>query len=211
MKGRAISYSAAEMAWLEENRLMVISDYHRAFVAAFKRDDVSLVNLHSLRKRKSWSTGRTGCFPKGNEPFNKGKPMPYNVNSAATRFQKGSRTGKAALNWKPVGTERISQDGYREIKVHEGLPMQSRWQLLHRVEWEKVNGSIPPDHALKCLDGDRANVDPSNWDLVSRAVLARLSGGRHRTTLAFDDASPEVKPLVMAIAKLKERARAVRA
>lgn len=46
MKGRAIPYSADEMAWLEANRLMVISDYHAAFVARFGRDDVSLINLH---------------------------------------------------------------------------------------------------------------------------------------------------------------------
>lgn len=58
MRGRAITYSAVEMAWLEANRSMVISDYHRAFQAAFKRPDVSLLNLHSLRKRKGWFVGR---------------------------------------------------------------------------------------------------------------------------------------------------------
>ena len=44
MKGRQIRYSDEEMAWLEANRRMVISDYHAAFVATFERDDVSAVN-----------------------------------------------------------------------------------------------------------------------------------------------------------------------
>jgi metallophosphoesterase superfamily enzyme len=65
MKGRAISYTAAEMAWLERNRAMVISDYHRAFVATFARADVSLVNLHSLRKRKAMRNSRVSILQRG--------------------------------------------------------------------------------------------------------------------------------------------------
>jgi len=52
-----IPYSPAEMRWLEENRLMVIGDYHRAFVAAFGRADVTAAHLHGLRKRKGWKVG----------------------------------------------------------------------------------------------------------------------------------------------------------
>ena len=58
MKGQPIPYSAAEMAWLEEHRLLPIADYHAAFQAAFPRPDVSAANLHSLRKRKGWRTRR---------------------------------------------------------------------------------------------------------------------------------------------------------
>src|SRR4051812_7271148 len=55
-RGR-ISYSVAEMLWLEANRTMVISEYHRAFRAEFDRADISASNLHSLRKRKRWLIG----------------------------------------------------------------------------------------------------------------------------------------------------------
>lgn len=212
MKGRAIPYSADEMAWLEANYGMVISDYHRAFVEKFARADVSLVNLNSLRKRKGWSTGRTGQFSPGQAAFNKGKRCLEGTggrhpNARRTHFQKGSRTGKAALNYQLIGTERITEDGYRERKIHDGMPMQSRWQLVQRIEWEAANGPVPEGYALKCLDGNRLNTDPSNWEPIPRAVLARLNGGRFRKTLAYDDASPEVKPLVMAIAKLKHAAK----
>lgn len=46
------------MAWLEDNRTLVISDYHAAFVAEFDRLDITAAHLHGLRKRKGWKVGR---------------------------------------------------------------------------------------------------------------------------------------------------------
>lgn len=98
MKGHYIPYSVEEMTWLEANRLMVISDYARAFNEAFGRD-VAAKNLHALRKRKGWSTGRTGCFAKGQTPHNKGKPHPARGRAGETQFKKGSLSGQAAKNY----------------------------------------------------------------------------------------------------------------
>lgn len=213
MKGRAIIYSAEEMAWLEANRLMVISDYARAFAERFWRGDVTAVHLHSLRKRKGWKTGRTGCFEKGQDAPNKGMKCPpgrggNHPNARKTQFKGGVRQGVAVKLYKPIGTERVSKDGYRERKIHDGMPLQSRWRAVHLIEWEAVNGPIPKGHALKCLDGDKANCDPSNWQVVPRALLPRLAGGnRYRRVLAYDDAAPEVRPAILAIAKLEHAAR----
>lgn len=209
MKGRAIPYSAEEMAWLEENRLLPIADYHAAFTARFGRSDVAAVNLHSLRKRKGWKTGRTGCFEKGAAPHNKGKPCApgtggLHPNARKTQFKKGERTGIAQKHYKPIGFERITEDGYRERKINDGPVFKDRWQLVQRIEWEAANGPIPEGFALKCLDGNKLNCDPSNWEPVARGVLARLNGGRFRHTLAYDAAPPELKPIVMASAKLKQ-------
>ena len=208
MKGRAIPYSAEEMAWLEENRLLPISDYHAAFCERFGRTDASKINLHSLRKRKGWKTGRTGRFVKGQAAINKGKKCPPGVggrhpNARRTQFKKGERTGIAEKHYKPIGYERITQDGYRERKINDGPVFKDRWQLVQRIEWEKANGPIPEGYALKCLDGDRLNCDPANWEAIPRGVLARLNGGRMRKTLPYDSAPDELKPLVMASAKLK--------
>lgn len=212
MKGRAIIYSAEEMAWLEANRLLPIADYHAGFVARFGRVDVSAVNLHSLRKRKGWKTGRTGCFTKGSEPHNKGKPFPVaatHPNCRKTQFSKGERRGVAVKLYKPIGTERLSsRDGYLERKIHDGMPLQSRWRAVHLIEWEAVNGPVPKGHCLKCLDGNKLNTDPSNWECIPRALLPRLAGGnRYRRVLAFDDAAPEVRPAILAVAKLEQEIR----
>ena len=208
MKGRRIIYSDAELTWLEANMTMVISDYHAAFVTKFGRNDVSLANLHSLRKRKGWRTGRTGCFVKGQVAHNLGKKFApgkggRHPNARATQFKKGERSGVAIKLWKPIGTERVTIDGYVERKVNEGLPRKNRWKQVHRINWEAVNGPIPEGYALKCLDGDKANTDPSNWEAMPRGILARLNGGRFRSTISYDAAPDELKPLVMASAKLK--------
>jgi hypothetical protein len=211
VKGRAILYSAEEMAWLEANRLLPIAEYHAGFLAAFGREDVSAKNLHGLRKRKGWLTGRTGRFEPGQESWNKGKPCEpgkggRHPNARATQFKAGVRQGVAVKLYKPIGTERLSKEGYLERKIHDGLPLQSRWRAVHLVEWEAKNGPVPLGHCLKCLDGDRLNTSPENWQLVSRGVLSRLNGGRHKTRLPFDAAEPEVKPAVMALAQLEQAA-----
>lgn len=276
MKGARIAYSDAEMAWLEANRTMVISDYHRAFLAAFGRDDVSANNLHGLRKRKGWKvgrapgrlkgrswkfnaaerawlkanctlpiadyhagyqaefdrpeitapklhglrkregwrTGRTGWFAKGAASPNKGKRCPpgqggRHPNARRTQFKPGARTGRAAEIYKPIGAE-VVRDGYLVRKIHDGRPMQSRWRAVHLLRWEEANGPVPEGHCLKVLDGDRLNTDPSNWALIPRGVLPRLNGGKSSRGLVFDDAAPEVKPALLAIAKVDHAARRLR-
>lgn len=211
MKGHWIQYSAAEMAWLEANRTMVISDYHKAFCAEFGRDDVALVNLHALRKRKGWRTGRTGCFEKGLVPANKGVKCPEGFggrhpNSARTQFKKGNQPH----NTNYLHHERVSKDGYVEISIDETNPhtgYERRYVLKHRWLWEQAHGPVPEGMALKCLDSNRLNTDPSNWEAIPRPVLARLNGGRHKKRIAYDDAPAELKPAIMTIAKIQHRIR----
>lgn len=212
MKRRRIPYSAAEMAWLEANYRMVISDYHAAFVAEFGRADVSPLNLNQLRKRKGWKTGRSGRFAKGAAPANKGKPCPPGTggrhpNAQRTHFRKG----QVPHTFKGAGHERIDgRDGYVIMIVDEVNPWtgaNTRPVHKHRYLWEKANGPVPDGHALKCLDGDRTNCDPSNWVAIPRGMLPRLNG---RWSTAYDSAPAELKPLIMTAAKLKHAVRNAR-
>jgi len=200
VKGRAIIYSNEELAWIEAHKSLTRRDLHRRFVARFGRAEVSQQNLTALCKRRGWLTGRTGRFVQGQDSWNKGKCMPAHPNSVATRFKKGNRTGRANHVYKPIGTERLSRDGYLERKIHDGLPMQSRWQAVHRINWEALNGPVPEGHALKCLDGDRTNTDPCNWIAVPRALLPHLTG-RWRS-IPYDTAPPELKPIILAAAQV---------
>lgn len=202
MKGRVIPYSAAELAFIEARRTLPRTELHAAFVAEFDRGDVSLANLTALCKRKGWLTGRSGCFEKGITPANKGQKMPYHPNSARTQFKKGN----LPHNTKFAGHERISTDGYVEISIEETNPhtgFSRRYVLKHLHLWEQANGPVPPGMALKCLDGNKLNTDPSNWKQVPRAMLPRLNGRYGR---GYDAAPDEIKPAILAVTELEYRA-----
>jgi hypothetical protein len=210
VKGQSIPYSADELAWIEARKTWVRTELAAAFREQFGREDVRTMHLHALCKRKGWATGRNGCFAPGQTPFNKGAKMPFNPNSAATRFKKGN----LPHNTHYLGHERVSKEGYVEISVAEANPhtgYERRYVLKHRHLWEQANGPLPDGMCLKCLDGDRANTDPANWEAIPRAILPRLNGGRFKTTLAFDEAHPELRPTILAIAKLDHKARATKA
>ncbi|PZR37213.1 HNH endonuclease [Caulobacter segnis] len=215
MRGKRIVYTPAELAWLEANCTLPFADYLAGFQQAFTRPDVSADNLHALRKRKGWKTGRSGRFEKGAIPANKGKPCPSGVggrhpNAVRTQFKKGDRTGRAALLYKPIGTERRHPDGYLERKINDDLPLQARWRAVHIINWEALNGPVPAGHCLKSVDGDKTNTDPSNWMLVERAIMPTLNGGPHKKRPGFDEAPADLRPALLNLAKVKVKAAALR-
>ncbi|WP_240000294.1 HNH endonuclease [Rhizobium halophilum] len=202
------------MAWLESNSTMVISEYHAAFVGEFEREDVTAQNLHALRKRKGWKTGRTGQFVKGQEPVNKGKPCPpgkggRHPNARKTQFKRG----QLPHNTKFLGHERVSKDGYVEISIDEENPhtgYERRYVLKHVHEWERLHGPVPDGLCLKCVDGNRLNTDPSNWIAIPRGLLPRLNGGRATRVMAYDTAPDELKPVLMTMARVEHKASEIR-
>lgn len=199
--GYSLSYSEAELAFIKRRRKWDRTKLYAAFTTAFPHHAILLDSFKQICLRHVGPNGRDARFKKGIVPANKGKKMPFNANSARTQFKKGSRNGRAVEVYKPIGSERLSKEGFLERKIHEGLPFQSRWRGVHLLNWESENGPVPDAHVLKCLDGDRLNTAPSNWQLISRAVLARLNKKRG---LRFDQAAPELKPTIMAIAKLQD-------
>ena len=209
MRGRPVEWSAQELAWIEARKHLPRRELHRQFCDWWFRYDVTEQHLASLCKRKGWLTGRTGGFTPGMVPWNKGREMDWNPNSARTQFKRGQEPHNA--RGKGVGHERVNVDGYVEICVAETNPhtgVHRRYVLKHRRMWEQKHGPVPAGMALKCLDGDKTNTDPSNWEAIPRAMIPRLASGRW--TIAFDAAEPEVKPALMAIAKLEHAARTAR-
>lgn len=134
--------------------------------------------------------------------------MPFNAASARTQFKKGQRP----KNTKKPGDEYVSaKDGYVYLCVPQTNPhtgFQHRFVLKHRYLWEQLNGPVPEGFCLKSRDGDRQNCDPSNWMCIPRAMLPRLSG---RWSLGYDQAAPELKPVVLAVAQLQHGAKQRRA
>lgn len=198
-KGRKIEYSVDELAWIKKHCTLPRKEAHVLFCEKFMRPDLSFDNFKALCTRKGWHTGRTGCYEPGAVPANKGKKMPYNAKRSATQFKKGQRSH----NTKYEGHERISKDGYVEISVskknkHTGF--ERSYVLKHRYLWEQKHGPVPDGMCLKCLDGDRQNCEPDNWEAIDRGALPFLNG-RHGHD--YESAPAEVKPVILTVAKLK--------
>ena len=90
--------------------------------------------------RYKLNTGFNGRFKKGNVPANKGQKGVCAKGAEKGWFKKG----QVSINHKPVGSERIDVDGYTLIKVSE----PNKWQLKHRVIYEKAYGPIPSNMAV---------------------------------------------------------------
>jgi hypothetical protein len=204
-KGRRIRYSEPELAWIERNRFLPRREAHRLFCEKFERNDVTLVHYNALCKRKGWLTGRDGRIEAGATSWNKGKKCApgeggNHPNARRTQFKRGTRQGVATKLYKPIGTERVSKDGYLERKIHDGMPLQSRWRAVHLIRWEEANGPVPKGMCLKCLDGNHRNTEPDNWVAIPRGALPFLNGHRGHN---YNEVPDELKPAVLALARLK--------
>ena len=203
--GARIPYSTEELDWIKARRKLSRRDLHRAFCEHFDRV-VTQDAIKALCLRKGWKTGRTGRYPPGSVPANKGKSQPYNANSARTQFKKGL----TPPNTKHLGHERIDKAGYVWISIAEENPHTGygrHYVHKHRLLWEKANGPIPEGMVLKCLSDDKSNSDPSNFALIPRAMLPRLNGRFGRD---YDNAPPELKPSIFRTADLEHQAREAR-
>ena len=108
-----------------------------------------------------------GFFPKGHQPANKGRKQTEYMSIAQIEKTKKTRFKKGDIpkNHKPIGYERITRDGYIEVKTTE----PNVFELKHRLIWTKHNGAIPTDCVIRFRDGNKLNVDISNLYLVSKS------------------------------------------
>jgi len=203
-KGSQIRYSKDELAWIKRHRTLPRREAHQRFCEKFGRSDVTVDNLKALCTRKGWKTGRDGRITKGTAAWNAGKKMPpgkggNHPNARKTQFKKG----KLPHNTRFLGHERVSKDGYVEVSIDEPNPhtgFERRYVLKHKYLWEKKNGKLPKGMCLKCLDDNRLNTDPSNWEAIPRGALPFLNGHRG---YYYSEMPDELKPSVLALAKLK--------
>ncbi|AGW94641.1 hypothetical protein N234_31825 [Ralstonia pickettii DTP0602] len=147
-----------------------------------RRLDGSRDNGHRFRPgHVSWNKGIKGSA--GQHP-----------NTVRAHFKKGERRGAANTNYVPIGTERITDDGYlvRKVTDDPSLVPARRWIAVHRLVWEAAHGPIPPGHAVVFLPGrrttDAALITVDALELVTRGELARRNHPRSR--------SPELAKLV---------------
>lgn len=125
--------------------------------------------IKSYKANNKLNSGLSGKFRKGQTPHNKGKKMPKEVYEKVkhTMFAKGN----VPPNHRPVGSERISKDGYIEVKVAE----PNKWRLKQRVVYEEAKGKIPEGCTIIFLDGNKRNFDIDNLRCITRSELLYLN------------------------------------
>lgn len=129
---------------------------------------ITAKQMNCYKKNHGLASGLDCRFQKGGTPANKGTKGVYNVGGNRTSFKPGQR----AANYKPVGHERIDDEGYTLIKVSDNGKWDERWRHKHRVIWEEVNGPIPDGHVLIFADQDRRNVTLDNLILTPQSSLS---------------------------------------
>ena len=127
--------------------------------------DFTVDRIKNAINRYKLNTGFNGQFMKGCIPPNKGKKGIGGWKP--TQFKKGN----IPVNHKEVGSERITIDGYTEVKVAE----PNKWRLKHRMIWEEHHGSIPKGYAVIFADKNQQNFDIHNLMLLNRSQLLILN------------------------------------
>jgi len=166
--------------------------YRKAAALGLKKSEAFLSGDHAGRIQRGRTDPRLVVtqFKRGLEPWNKGLSYASGGRSDQTRFKPGSLPHTTL----PIGSLRVSKDGYLERKFSDekyGSPSR-RWRSVHRLVWEAAHGPVPPAHIVVFLAGRftavEAEITLDRLELISRAENARRNHPRAR--------SPELAKLV---------------
>lgn len=115
----------------------------------------------------------TEHYQKGHTPWNKGK------SGCFSPAQKRASELRAA----PIGSERINERGFVEVKVARDNKHRDYFVLKHHQLWEQANGPIPKGSVLIFLDGDKTHCTLDNLQLVTKPEATTMV----RKKLRFQD------------------------
>ena len=181
------TYTACQLSYLKKNYKLAGEELAKRFNLRFRVKKTAQM-LRSLGKRLGFKTGRTGCFKKGNIPWNDGTKGLGLMGANKTSFKKG----QMPHNWCPVGSE-VSPDGYLKVKVAE----PNVWKLKHHLIWEKKHGPIPTGMVVRFKDENQRICELQNLEMVSRRVSLRLNQS------GYEKLPASLKPTAMTLAKLE--------
>jgi hypothetical protein len=111
----------------------------------------------------------SGCFKKGNRPWNDGVKGIHL--SPSTEFKKGEMFGKDHYSWKG-GVQIIKNDC---VYLYDGINKRVR---RPKKLYEEAHGEIPKGWIIYHLDGDKDNDDLDNLIAIPRAVLVNINANR---------------------------------
>lgn len=160
--------------------------YQKAHALGLRKDIEVIAQMARERTTDPNHGSRAHRIQPGSAPWNKGLPGSTGTheNSRAHHFKPG-RPASEASNYLPIGSLRMSRDGYIERKVTDDHPVPARrWVAEHRLVWEAAHGPIPADHIVIFRPGQRtteaAQITLDRLELVSRAENMRRNSVHSR-------------------------------
>lgn len=167
--GNGRIYTDEMRQFIEDNYLGIGNQELVDMFNARFNQNMTRVQMSSYKKRYNLHSGLNGYFPKGHVPHNKGQKM------SAKQYEKCKDTmykkGNIPHNHRPVGSERITKDGYLEVKVAE----PKTWKQKQRIVWEEHYGPVPKGSTVIFRDGNNRNFDIDNLICITRAELLYLN------------------------------------
>lgn len=128
------------------------------------------LGIKKVTRNAGWFTGINGGFK------NEEHKRKFIERGKATRFKKGQIPHNAI--GKELGRERVSKDGYIEVKVkeHHTPGKNDTYRCKHLIIWEREHRQrVPKNHAVLFADHNKRNFDPDNLVLVSRRNLLMIN------------------------------------
>lgn len=145
--------------------LPVARIYSKAAWLGLSKTSEYLASPDAQRLRRGDNVGAAYRFPKGHVPANKGvKGISY-PGMEATQFKKGQKPH----TWTPIGTERLSKEGYLQRKMFDTGCTRRDYVPVHHLVWVAHNGPVPQGHCIIFKDGDKRNITIENLDCITRA------------------------------------------
>ena len=156
--------------------------YQKAIKMGLRKSEAYLAtdNACRIQRGRQSEAMKASQFKPGQASWNKGLRGVVGVQEAcrATQFKKG-RPANEARNYLPIGSLRISKDGYLERKVTDDPSVYParRWVAVHRLVWLDAHGPVPDGHVVIFKPGMRTTVEAEvivdRLDLVTRQELMR--------------------------------------
>jgi hypothetical protein len=121
-------------------------------------------------------------FKPGLTAWNKGLNYQPGGRCAETQFK--PRQPAESANHRPIGSLRITRDGYLEQKMNDdpALVPSRRWVAVHRLVWEAAHGLIPAGHIVTfkpgCKTTELASITIDKLECITRAEHARRNHPR---------------------------------
>lgn len=155
------------------------STHQRARALGLKKSLDWIAQAARERSARPGHGGAAHRFAKGLVPANKGLRRPGWApgDMARTQFKKG-RPASEARNYLPIGSHRLSKDGYLERKVTDdpSIVPARRWVGVHRLVWIAARGEIPDGHVVVFRPGRRTTTEGEitvdGLECITRAELA---------------------------------------